>query len=584
LLIDWLFVTVFFSDSEVDVFKKLSQKKIITFYIIMTCAILTVVTGCTANSKKRGIIFRGDWAFEINRTPWVGHPGNTDIPDSEKEQKSSVCTKGKGSTLADSLLGPLAAFKSKCHCKNCTAASVSGTNGNTNITSDHPTIASTFSNPFTTAFPGSVPPGSLSLPPGAVVVPNGVLMPNGTILPHYLFFPQQGPGTQYHQQLSVPQPSQNHLQENIQPPQNPQRATTGNHSQQSLPIQPPTLTLPGHISEQSLSTAPSVSAISPVTSSHGTGNTDQTTSQAAKAYAVTPGNETNRLTSKDDAANSAVANGITQNGFAPQISGMPTVSGISPNVAGYMIASPMFPQSVNPMMVNPVDARVVPGLSMTGLSLSGYPPIGYAPTGYSPGFAQPINAPPIAGPLAGLSEQNIAANNPSQSQETQKSKNNSDTAELPQKNVAQMPYPRFHPVPLHPVYQRRPGIAANYGAFQQPLMPQNPNMRMLPGTVSGMMTQEQRLMLERQRQAILWQQQMQQQQARWRDFSQRTEMPNRKISQEDILEEENDMTNISEPSTSKILLANHQTPILQTVAPNVGTAKYINKTTEKNSR
>ncbi|MDR1492838.1 MAG: hypothetical protein LBT05_08960 [Planctomycetaceae bacterium] len=541
-------------------FKKLSQKYFITFYIIIICVMGVAVIGCTANSNKRGIIFRGDWAFEINRTPWVGHSGNTDIPDSENEQKSD-CTKGKNSTLANSLLGPLSALKSKCHCKNCTAASATGTNGNINITSYNPTIANTFPNPFTPAFHGSVPPGSLSLPPGAVVVPNGVFMPNGTILPHYLFFPQQASSIQHNPPFPTSQPLQNHSsQENIQPPQNPQEAL---NSSRNIPNpSPPSLS--GQVSGQSLPSAPPTSAVFPVTLPHGTGNSDNR-SQTNETYAASRGNIANGLTSNGGAINDAVANGYVANGLTPPAPGAPTVSGISPNATAYSAANTTFQQSANPMMVNPVDARAIPGLTMTGLSLPGYPPIGYAPTGYSPGYAQPIYAPPITGPLGGMSEQNTAANTP----RTKKAENNSDDAESPPKNVAQMPYPRFHPTPLHPVYQRRPGLVANYGAIQQSLPPQNPTMRT---------PQEQRLMLERQRQAMLWQQQIQQQQARWREFSYRD------VGQESVSEEENNASNAPEPPTSKILLANHQTPILQTVAPNVGTAKYINRTTGKNVR
>ncbi|MDR1383380.1 MAG: hypothetical protein LBJ67_05985 [Planctomycetaceae bacterium] len=523
-------------------FKKLSQKYFITFYVTIICVVLNAVMGCTANSNKRGIIFRGDWAFEINRTPWVGHPGNTDIPASENESKSSVCTKGKNSTLADSLLGPLTAFKSKCHCKNCTAAAAGG---NVNITSYNPTIANTFPNPFPATFSGSVPPGSLSIPPGAVVIPNGVLMPNGIILPHSLFFPQQVPGIQQNPPLPASQPLQNH------PSQNPQGATTEN-AFRSTPIQPPILPLPGQVSGQPSPSIPPTSAVFPVTSPNGMNNAGNP-SQTTETYAmIHEGN---------------LANGMMPNGLTTPVPGTPMVSGVSPNTTAYVAANPTFQQSVNPMMVNPIDARVVPGLSMTGLSLSGYPPIGYAPTGYSPGYAQPMYAPPIAGPLDGVAGQKTMAN----AQGTNNKETDSDVPESSPKSVAQMPYPRFHPVPLHPVYQRRPGLAANYGAIQQTLPPQNPMMRTPPGTVADM-TPEQRLVWERQRQAILWQQQIQQQQARYRT-----------VSQKDVIEEES-ASNAPEPPTSRILLASHQTPILQTVAPNVGTAKYINKTNERNAR
>lgn len=61
--------------------QSLSENHIVAFSRLLTFLLiisLMVASGCGICKKpKRGMIFRGDWAFEVNRTPWIGCPPDT---------------------------------------------------------------------------------------------------------------------------------------------------------------------------------------------------------------------------------------------------------------------------------------------------------------------------------------------------------------------------------------------------------------------------------------------------------------------------------------------------------------------------
>ena len=245
----------------------------------------------------------------------------------------------------------------------------------------------------------------------------------------------------------------------------------------------------------------------------------------------------------------------------------------------------------NPMMINPAYSQVVPGMSMTGTQAPGYPPIGYAPSGYSMGYAQQVNTPTIVGPMGTQPNQphSLAAGVSSESRgasDEELAASNTRQAPL----AAQMPYPRHFPVPTRPVYQRNMGMAPGYAAVRPPMS--SPNM-MQPPAFQGMTPQtpinrqisqaaalqEQQMMLERQRQALIMQQNasVAQSASRQSGKSAGKSVPAFLRQVPEIAEDDDD--NVAPlPPTSKILLANHQTPILQTPSPRVSQVTQTNPT------
>lgn len=49
----------------------MSRRKLFCCYALLVMALLMMAQGCVLCSPRKGLIFRGDWAFEINRVPWV---------------------------------------------------------------------------------------------------------------------------------------------------------------------------------------------------------------------------------------------------------------------------------------------------------------------------------------------------------------------------------------------------------------------------------------------------------------------------------------------------------------------------------
>ena len=509
--------------------KTLPCEKILTSCVIICYVVFVVASGCTSHQKKRGIVFRGDWAFEVNRTPWVGHPGNTDIPGMEEEKKSKNDCVSEKSSLGESLLGPLASLKGKCRCKNCTSAS-----GNISITSYNPTVANTFPSPVPGAYPGAypgTPPGALSLPPGAIVLPTGVLMPNGMILPHHLFITQPSTATY----------------NGINP-------ATGQPIQQVVPENPASLAV---VPNQSLQ-QPAINA------QQGKNGENSSSSQTLQQPQLSAPVGTDMPQ-------------VMQNAVQPGVYGAMTPA-VSPEIQTMAVQQSTLQglNTSNPMLINPAPGQVVAGLSMTGTQAPGYPPIGYAVAGYSPGYAQQVY-PPLSGPLAtGIPQQQAMAAGRSQA-ETPGTPPEELEESPSQRQVAVMPYPRHHPMPTRPVYQRNMGMASDYAMVQTPMtspyMPMQVQPNMYGAAQSGMSLQsqinqsaamqERQMMLERQRQTLIMQQNMavQQSNARRNNNTLNNALTAKQppMVADEYTEEEIAPT----PPGSKILLANHQTPILQ---------------------
>jgi len=588
---------------------------------IFVSSLMIVLFISACSSPKRGFVFRGDWAFEYNRTPWIGHPGNTDIPGTESSGKETkkkicpVCKQEKGETSwKDALLGPFANKDKKCLCDRIrSGGGIPGGNpygGNINITSYNPTVANTFPGAFGGGYPGTLPPGSLSLPPGAVVVPNGVLLPNGTLLPQSLFFPQAGGMT-----AGVPNAGQNNPAQNgagntvpPQPPLSP-NATNANgvapQGEQGIPGQVPGTFNPQNGTPSTVPPAPA-SQLPP----------GQLTPGQLAPGQVTPGSEQAALLQMQSilpGLSGAGINGVGVNSPSiPQTAPMP----------GYASSlAPQWQNSQNPMLVNPAANQVVPGLSMTGTQAPGYPPIGYAPTGYSPGYAQQMVA-----PMPGVNQVNpLTATATAKTGQNDSDEESGDEAAeasrtAARRSMAQMPYPRFHPVPTHPAFQRSMGMAPGYAALQPPRNMGMPYMQppLMQSPVMNPMMQQQLMQQQMMQQQLLQQQMMMRQQQtayaqQMQQLQQRSASPmpassnrvalrtttgsgntvpntsaNRLVSMSPE-DEENAVVSASDnqapmPPKSKVILANQQSDILQDTPPPVSRTTQVNLTQTKKSK
>ena len=597
---------------------------------IFVSSLMIVLFVSACSSPKRGFVFRGDWAFEYNRTPWIGHPGNTDIPGTEsnktegdKDSKKKICPVCKQekeeTSWKDILLGPFAKNKEKkCLCDRLhPGGGITGGNpygGNINITSYNPTVANTFPGAFGGGYPGTVPPGSLSLPPGAVVVPNGVLLPNGTLLPQSLFFPQAAGVT------GVSQNAAQNIAQNTA--QNGVGNTVMPTSPNAVPPQPQLV--PNAINAKELTPQ------GQVIPGQAAPNPQNGTAAPQVPNGIPAGTPPPTLQLTPNATpNSEQAALLQMQSIVPGLSGAGANLGVNaqtaPMPASGSLLAPAAPwqNAQNPMLVNPVTNQVVPGLSMTGTQAPGYPPIGYVPTGYASGYAQPMVAPmPGGNPLSAAATAKTARNDSGEEEESDdESAEASKTAA--RRQTAQMPYPRFYPVPTRPAFQRSMGMAPDYAALQPPrnqgmspilppqmMQPQMMNPMMSPMMQQQMMWQQQLLMQQQmmmRQQQMAYAQQMQQRLAAMspntssnvssnRVAQRTTATANRQVSMLPDDEEsavvsasDNPSNNRSDnqapmPPKSKVILANQQSDILQDTPPPVSRTTQVNLTQTKKSK
>ena len=101
------------------------------------------------------------------------------------------------------------------------------------------------------------------------------------------------------------------------------------------------------------------------------------------------------------------------------------------------------------MLVNPVTNQPINGLTMSGYPQVGYPPIGYAPTGYAPGY------PRLAVGMVDTGE--VAEELPLE-----------EEIVLPRETRSSMPVPRFHSIPTQPSFQRSEGMPSAPQTHAQP--------------------------------------------------------------------------------------------------------------------
>ena len=136
-------------------------------------------------------------------------------------------------------------------------------------------------------------------------------------------------------------------------------------------------------------------------------------------------------------------------GLTPNCGGAVAVNMVSNNAVALAsalqsqgIANGVMQASGAGVLINPMTNQPINGLTMAGYTQAGYPPIGYAPTGYAPGYPQ------FAGGIAaGMM----------QGEEEEEETSDEEEAVLPETRSS-MPVPRFHPIPTKPAFQRSEGM------------------------------------------------------------------------------------------------------------------------------
>jgi hypothetical protein len=429
------------------------------FYFVrfaLVALVLVFVCGCHLHKKpKRGVLVRGDWAVEFNRTPWIGNSAEVEYEEvADCDDDSGFLNKNKlksclpklgrakteewnGEVVPDSENSPnnnndknnsngvqeitpeqrKAMLLNKQLGKNgqpANGAAVSptqtlaGTLALQNLQSlqNPQTPLGTLASPPVAGQPHYLPmPGTNGLI-GQLVMPTGSVVPGARLLPNGNVIAPNG----------LPLPATN-----IHP--------TGSFlASNGMIVQPGGIVL---APSGTYIVSPAAAQQNAVTIATQNGVPSQT------IIAMQSGVPTQMQNGMMLAGGVMMPNGgmpIVNSGAVLMPNGLVAMNGVADgNVApnSVMLANGL---------VNPVNGQPVAGLTMSGYPQVGYPPIGYARNGYSPGHAQPAESGEYAD-----EEQTMA-----------KTERENDNKNLVSKSA--MPAPRHHPVPTKPVFERSKGL------------------------------------------------------------------------------------------------------------------------------
>ena len=435
----------------------LSSKSSLTAFAL----VLLLLVGCTASKTDRGYLFRHESAWEVNRTPWIGCP-----PDSNCDGQGGFfdCLKkdnGDGKSCK----------KFRRHCgvtTDCTARNPCCKTLGCGMWVDPCEPMSTGSPARAcglTPFCSPMKPCGLTPYCGkhAAMVPNTLMLGNSTvmnggIIPNTMVLPSSTPNIP----SNIPQPT-------LVPPGSPAPAKApaiaGPNGMRigAVPARPipggtlvsmgivpgvSTITTGGLVAAAGVATPAGVMTPNGVMLPNGTLQSQgvirvcmaNPNCSAARPCGLTAG--CGMIVPVTIVSNNAVmlASALTAPGVAGNV--MPAYGNMAAygNMPGYVNGNVMSAGGIpadragTGMLVNPITGQPVSGLTMNGTAQLGYPPIGYTPTGYSPGYPRPV--PPT----------------------TTNEEDEEQTAVAPQPPQSRMPAPRFHPVPTKPVFQRSEGL------------------------------------------------------------------------------------------------------------------------------
>ncbi|MDR1270148.1 MAG: hypothetical protein LBK82_11545 [Planctomycetaceae bacterium] len=430
--------------------------------LLFTIGLALGLVGCSHKKTNRGHLFRCDWAFEYNRTPWVGCPPNSGCNDEnscniEGCEKCSSGKKGlldyfkKGNDHDCSCEGHKQNKGFRRHCgltPECTAKNPCCRTLGCGMWIDpaNPNSFAEIGNGAKacglTPFCSPMKPCGLTPNCGRVTNPNYMnqqmlmLGNNGMVLPNTATAPSTMLPNPNIPAVPTPIPPKRTIETPpIQPttPKTPVLAGP-NGLLISMGIVPgvSTITTGGVVAAAGVTTPVGIMTPAGVRLPNGVVNSNA----VIKACAMHPGCTAARPCGMTPGCGmmvpvAMVSNNAVQLASALQFPGIAggimQAGGMPVGTANNRFAYP------NPMMNQPVN-----GLTMNGFSQAGYPPIGYAPTGYSRHNRLAVE---------GL----IETGENTEEEEPQ--------TEEPETEIkSSMPVPRFHPIPTKPVFQRSEGL------------------------------------------------------------------------------------------------------------------------------
>ncbi|MGL4942613.1 MAG: hypothetical protein ACRC46_05415 [Thermoguttaceae bacterium] len=433
----------------------MSHNKIGRVFVVAVLLVAFIVStsGCGLCKKyKRGMILRGDWAVEINRTPWVGCPADVgcdgksgpcedascDEPSSPQKKLLSLFRRGDAKGETEKRHGFRIACGKRRGCRSQSPCRLSPICGSFfDMDKPNPVILAMMRNgqiPIPMDVPGVMDlvvgagPASPSTMGGGMqamssLQPMSPMMANSGGLP---VFANGGIGSNANSGILAQQIL----------------ATPGTTLPPggSLPaggmviaggmVMRPCGMVPQCTAATPCRTHPQCGVLVPATMAQG-----NAMMLAAMPQAASLGGGLYPSLVAGGAAGAGTNMGM-MNPLTGQMTGQ-MVQGVAGNGAPYG----------NPSLVNPVTGQVVQGMSIAGTPHASYPPIGYAAEGYSPGFQQQYvgnRGEEVTGAVA---------------------QQNDEKGDNPER--VPMPSPRFHSVPTRPTFQRAQGMASSDAPQQE---------------------------------------------------------------------------------------------------------------------
>ena len=427
---------------------------------------VVILVGCSHQKTQRGHLFRADWAFEYNRTPWIGCP--PDAGYSEVNEKGSGIH-GLFSCLSKDKDGDAKNRKKfRYHCAQNAECSAQNPCCRTLgcgmwIDPDDPATFATLGGAATAC--GLLPFCTPQKP--CCLTPNCGKPAAVNINPQTLMLANQNAGI----------PGRNVTQGTV-----PGNAAAVQNGIGTIRGMSPTGMMPGGMGPTGMLS----SGVGPTGMMSGRvvgavpGGTLVSRGIVPGASAITSGGMVAAIGVATPAGvmtptgirlpNGMVSNALvlracllTPNctaahpcGLTPNCGGAVAVNMVADNAA--VFASALQAQGVSGgvmqaggmgMLVNPITNQPVPGLTMGGYPQAGYPPIGYAPSGYAPGYPRFAAGMVDAGEIS-------------------EEEHREEEVVLPQETRSNMPVPRFHPIPSQPAFQRSEGMPATQRTVPQP--------------------------------------------------------------------------------------------------------------------
>ena len=415
----------------------------ITSAFFIALLMVAVLVGCSHQKTQRGHLFRGDWAVEYNRTPWIGCPPDSGCDTGDDDENCGFgCLKQDGDGKKRKKfrhhcgLNPECSAKNPC-CKTLGCGMWIDPNDSTaSVALGGPAKACGLT-PFCTPqkpcrlTPNCGKPISVSINPQTLMLANqnGVAGLGGM------------PGAGLSGRNGIPNGMTQNGAATIRG-MNPNTLLSNGMVGSTMPgTAPPGTIMPGSLVSRGI--VPGASAIN-------SGGIVAAIGVATPAGTMTP-------------VGVRLPNGVVNNaaviraclmtpnctaahpcGLTPNCGGAVAVNMVSNNAT--VLASALQAQGIASgvmqagnmgMLVNPLTNQPINGLTMAGYSQAGYPPIGYAPTGYAPGYPRYA-----AGLVQGAEEDE---------------EEEEGEPILPETRSA-MPVPRFHPIPSKPAFQRSEGM------------------------------------------------------------------------------------------------------------------------------